>query len=1538
MSEAGTFERVAALIGEALRPLADALADPGEMLVEFGVAIDHAALAGVAGAAADTARAVADLGDFVTALNVAIDTDDGIGITANGAAVAQRIAAVLTGLANVQNGVDAALNSSSITPEQRARAQALLDDLPGLILTRMVVDRLRVRLPKVTMFLAASGLLEGRDAPGDPADPMFPPHFSWTIRWDRIGLFLGNPLSVLRDAYGLGTPGFDGKVLFELLARLMDTGDDRLSRSYITTGAGGVGAVLIGPALIVGARDGGIAFPMRLGIAGEATQQFPLGDRTALTVGVDGNLTAGSELRISPALDVTIVSPEGAPSAAFSATAAFTVGKAGEPIMLLGDTRIGGLSIETASLGVSLNARADLDGTATAEPSAQMELTGGRLVIDLSGADGFIGKLVGAKFETDFDLRLLWTPSSGLQLEGSETLELALPLHLRLGPLEITTLHLSVGLPADGSLPIEVSADFKGALGPVKASVERVGIVATPRFPDGGGNLGPVDLTVGFRPPKGVGLAIDAGIVAGGGYLSFDPERGEYAGALELEFAGFIEVKAIGLITTRMPDGRPGFSLLIVLTAEFGGGGIQLGFGFTLLGVGGILGLNRRMDLAALAEGVVTGAVESVMFPRDVIANAPRIVSDLRRFFPPEEGRFLVGPMAKIGWGTPTLVSVSLGVIVEIPPGNIAILGVLKCALPSQDVALLVLQVNFIGAFEVDKSRLWFYAQLFDSRVLTITIDGGMGLLIDLGDNPDFVLSVGGFHPSFKPPPLPFPIPPRVSMDILNAPGRLIRVSGYFAVTSNTAQFGAKAEIRLGFDDFGLEGHLAFDALFRFSPFAFVIEISAGVSLKAFGVGLFGIDLHFKLEGPSAWRAHGRGSISLLFFEISADFDISWGEERATTLPPVAVLELLEREVRKPEGWQTRLPAGGANPLVTLRRLPAGDELVLHPLGTLFIHQRAVPLGVRIDRVGAQRPSDGRRFTVTPVRGSGLERVSDTDDQFAMAQFQDMDDAAKLSRPAYEKQDAGIELTAEKGAIASPRVVRRSARYELHIIDSRPPGPTTSTRTAVRTATRTAANGQAAPRPPKLYSPPSAVFEQLLDGSSTARSPISQREARLRQPFAADETVRVTGDRFVVAYRRNNRQAFPPAAAGSTTSSFRSAATAADAMADWIRADATLAGELHVLPQAEAGGGAAAQPGTWTVANPPPAAVAGADAVRLTGGKVLIAGGADAAGKAVAGAAVYDPIAATWADATPPLATARHRHTTTKLADGRVVAAGGLGAGNAPLASIEVFEPVAAVWSTPQAKLNTARAGHSATAAGERLLVAGGTGARGAALASAELLDPGTLTWTEVAPMGCARTGHQAVPIDGKVLVIGGALPTGEGERALAFCEIYDPETRAWTPTGSLLTPRKGHQATLLGDGRVLVTGGDAVPGVPYRPDSLASAELYDPDTGTWTRVPDMPGGGRSGHRSVWTPAGAVVTGGTGRPRPTTGYRAAVVFDPNSSTWTTTAPLGTGRWDFPAVDLADGRVLVTGGLSLAGGAAPGPDPAELAATAEIYLP
>ena len=1533
---AGTMELLARELARALQPLEQRLAasDREAFLAELGLRLPGGL--GTAAAAIGTVTVqVGGLAPVIARLTAAIDDDVPARIVQEGVALLGTLREVIDALGAVGPALDAAVNAAAgLTAAQRARLRAEAAQLPGRLLEFALISYIEGRSRGAIELLTLTGILDDFQVPVDPADPTVLPVRRRALHIDRLLAMITDPAGWLGDTFDFGRQGFDGLKVWRRVAAFLE--GRGLPFTFITPPGG---PPVLDAYLLRLSVDPTIppAATVRLRVPAteDVSQTIPVGTLWALTLGVAARFDAGLEARIQAPLDLELRPPTG--SLELEARAGARAERAGEVIVLLGQAGSSRLEVTRFAIELGLRAAASLGGSVSVEPSAWVELAGGHVLIDLSGGDGFISTITGGgRIESTFDLRALWSPSSGLQFEGSGALDLAVPIHLELGPVEVTTLYLSAGIAEDGSVPVEVSGAFKAALGPIKAAVDRVGLSVVARFPDGGGNLGPVDLGFAFKPPSGVGLAIDAGVVSGGGFLYVDAARGEYAGALELEFANFLELKAIGLISTRMPDGSAGFSLLIVIAVEFGTG-IQLGYGFTLLAVGGLIGLNRRMDLQAMVEGVRTGAIESVMFPRDVVANAPRIISDLRAFFPPEQGTFLIGPMAKIGWGTPTLISVSLGVIIEIP-GNIAIIGVLRCALPTVQTPLLVLQVAFIGAIEFDKSRVWFFAQLFDSRILMMTIEGGMGLLVDWSDNPDFVLTVGGFHPAFRPAPLPFPVPQRLSVDILNRPGQLIRVSGYFAVTSNTVQFGARAELRLGFGAFGIEGHLAFDALFRFSPFSFIIAISAGVSLKAFGVGLFGIKLRFQLEGPAPWRAHGQGSISLLFFEISADFDITWGESRDTTLPPIDVLPLLAGELAKLEGWQTQLPTGGTRALVNLRPLPETDELVLHPLGTLFVRQRSIPLGIRLDRVGAQTPRDGKRFSVAPAPDSGLVLVSVPDEKFAMTQFQNMDDAAKLSRPAYENQDAGLELTAAQGALASARVVRRSARYEQIVIDS-----------LARAGATARAGGRrlrllevAATRPTKLTSVSPAVFTQLLSGASTSRSPLSQREARLRQPFEASETVRLGEQRFVVAYRRNNLQAFPPSSGLPQTVTFRSQAAAFDALTDWVAEDPSLAGTLHVLLDAEA----AAPPtpsGSWTATtNPLPGATAWesstAAAARLTGGRVLVAGGADAVGQAVTAAALFDPVANTWS-ATGALTTARRHHSLTRLDDGRTLAAGGRG--TAALASAELYDPLSGSWSATQ-NMATARFGHSATPlAGGKVLVAGGTGA-GHTLASAELFDPATGTWTATGAMTDARSGHRAVRLaDGRVLVTGGTLATGRRDAALAYCELYEPTTGRWTPTGSLAVPRAGHESTLLADGTVLVTGGDA-PGVPvggwFRLASLDAAERYDPNTEEWTPVRRMPGG-RGRHGAVLLRTGRVlVVGGTSGPAHDTGYRNAILYDPATDTWTHTGALTTGRWDLAAVELSDGRVLVAGGRTRSGTAAPEPGTDVLTATAEIYTP
>ena len=251
-----------------------------------------------------------------------------------------------------------------------------------------------------------------------------------------------------------------------------------------------------------------------------------------------------------------------------------------------------------SSLSLAFGSRIDSQGGSF---FAETALKDGALVITPGqDADGFLAKLLPEKLSADASVTIGIDSRLGVYFSGSAGLEIQIPAHISLGPIEIMSVTIAVK-PTSGALPIELGATLQGNLGPLQAVVENVGVRIPLTFPAHGGNLGPVNAGLQFKPPTGVGLSLNAGVVTGGGFLSFDPDRGEYAGALQLGIADFLTVSAIGLISTRMPDGSRGFSLLIIITADFGTG-IQLSFGFTLLAVGGLLGLNRTVPLPA-ADG-----------------------------------------------------------------------------------------------------------------------------------------------------------------------------------------------------------------------------------------------------------------------------------------------------------------------------------------------------------------------------------------------------------------------------------------------------------------------------------------------------------------------------------------------------------------------------------------------------------------------------------------------------------------------------------------------------------------------------------------------------------------------------------------------------------------------------------------------------------------------------------------------------------------------------------------------------------------------
>ncbi len=767
------------------------------------------------------------------------------------------------------------------------------------------------------------------------------------------------------------------------------------------------------------------------------------------------------------------------------------------------------------------------------------------LILSSKEGDGFIKELLPAdELKVDFDFTLGFSQKSGLYFKGSSALEIKLPVHIELGPIELQSAVIAIK-PNDGEIPIEFGTTIKGSLGPLSAVVENVGVKFNISFPpNNSGNMGPFNLDLGFKPPNGVGLSIDASVVKGAGYLYIDADRGEYAGALELTFNEFLSLKAIGLISTKMPDGSEGFSLLVIITAEFT---IQLGFGFVFLGAGGLLGLHRTAKLTPLAEGVQTGATANLLFPTNVVENAPQIISDIRVFFPILQNHFLIGPMVKIGWGQPPIIDVALGIIIEIRTDNggsverIAILGVLKCILPDEDKVVLKLQINFIGAIDFTAKYLFFFASIFDSRILYITIEGGMGLLVAWGDNSDFVLTVGGFHPRFNPPPLPFPVPKRLSINILNESWGKIRVSGYFAVTTNTVQFGAHLEVKFGFDGFKVEGSFGMDVLFQFDPFFFIVEISGKVSLKVFGAGLFSITLKFSLEGPTPWRAKGYGKLKILFVTFKARFDETWGERKNTKLGPIEVMPIIAKELNNRQNWEAIAPAK-RQLLVSLREIPepGADQpnpIVLHPLGRIKITQRAVPFKRTIDKVGNQKPSDANHFDLVDLPNK-FDWGVDVMESFAPGQYYNKKASDLLTEKATRKYTGGKYITAKDGGLRTAKMVVRHVRYELQTID-----------TAYKRGKK------------RLYRLLSGLFRVFLVNNAAAKCTLSNKQLIAKQPFV-DKISALVGS-YVVANTSNNT-------VYRVDAQFEHFSEAEAFVQNEIEANPDQAEQIHIIPASEA--------------------------------------------------------------------------------------------------------------------------------------------------------------------------------------------------------------------------------------------------------------------------------------------------------------------------------------------------------------------------------
>jgi len=309
-------------------------------------------------------------------------------------------------------------------------------------------------------------------------------------------------------------------------------------------------------------------------------------------------------------------------------------------------------------------------------------------------------------------------------------------------------------------------------------------------------------------------------------------------------------------------------------------------------------------------------------------------------------------------------------------------------------------------------------------------------------------------------------------------------------------------------------------------------------------------------------------------------------------------------------------------------------------------------------------------------------------------------------------------------------------------------------------------------------------------------------------------------------------------------------------------------------------------------------------ATLLSNGKVLIAGGFREEGTsevAVASAEIYDPETNTfmW---TGDMNEARVGHTATLLPNGQVLIVGGWGV-SGRTSTAELYDPQTGKFHYA-ASMATPRQGMTATLLRNgKVLIAGGDSARNTPQLVAEIYSPATNTFAQTGGLNSGRFAHTATLLgDGNVLLIGGGGYLS-GNTVLASAEIYNPMTGKFMFTGSMSMVRYKHAAVLLQDGNVLVIGGSNQNDWSGK---YTSAEIYDANTGTFTRIADL-------NRERFKLADAAVLLNNGNVLVGGGNRQIEIFDAQDQRFILGEQLDNDYYSSLLTLLKDGRVLITGG-------------------------
>jgi hypothetical protein len=938
--------------------------------------------------------------------------------------------------------------------------EAIFDDL--------LEEYLRIYHPYLFLVLRAWGVVRY-----EPTTPSTTGRKSYTrtwFDWSRASAAVSDPLGVLKQVYHWGDPSqpFAHRDALDMLRQILTTvgvaakeiapamiptppfapdpdhniSDEEiairaivLERDFPQQGAFFRVGFEVFPAAGSGdARPTGLM--LRPLLEGGVDQTVPLSDRVSFQI----HASAGLGDSVGVALFPDRVKLVGGAPALGTKLQLLTTGT--DPWFLVGDPQ--GTRLEIGGFSLS----AELGGATLADPEVTLKLgatgaagsPGCKIVLSLADADAFVrGVSSSGQLQITCTPEVAWSSKSGFAFSGAPILDFTLPVAASIGPITISNVHLAITT-ADGNLDARAGLAISGKLGPLTVTIDGIGVAcglaphqradiqalsADERTP----TFGSLDVDTHFAAPTGVGLTVDAaGVVGGGGFLAHT--AGQYSGVLQLSILG-VAVKAYGLVET----GDAGYSAVLVLSAEFLPG-IPLGYGFTLDGVGGIGGIGRTISVPNVEAAIWSGHFGDFMFPANPAAAAPTLLRALDSYFPAASGRYLFGPLAKIGWGG-GIVEATVGLLVELPaPVKLLLIGEIDVLMPPV-TPQLQLHVNFAGGVDFGQQLAFFDASLHDSKISGFPISGDLAFRHSWGSEPVFALAVGGFNPHFQ-PPAGFPKLRAVTIAVAH-PGVQITAQGYLALTPNTVQLGARVELTAGTSTLNVHGFLGFDALVERDPFAFSFDLSAGVDLRSGSTNLASVHLDGSASGTKPWYISADASLSLLFFSISVHVEKKWGGD-AVALPATDPTPQVIAALQDPSAWSSTLPTGVRASVTT--RTDSG--VLVDPAGGIRIAQRVVPFNQSLTRFAGVPLAAPISLSIDAPSVGGETRATSVTDEFALAQFTDLSDAQKLSLPSFTPLPAGIEIGAaasDVGTGTRPRAVPTSASYATTVMDSVSPPP-----------------------------------------------------------------------------------------------------------------------------------------------------------------------------------------------------------------------------------------------------------------------------------------------------------------------------------------------------------------------------------------------------------------------------------------------------------------------------------------------------------------